>query len=39
MGGERMYDILFSMLDFINNSAASKLEGSFILGDLETSIL
>lgn len=33
-----MYDILFSMIDFIHNTSASKLEGSSTLRDLETSI-
>lgn len=37
--GEMMYDIVFCMMDFIHNTAASKLEGSSILRDLETSIL
>lgn len=39
MAGEIIYDILFSMIDFIHNNPASKLEGSSILRDLETSIL
>lgn len=39
MAGEIMYDIVFSMRDLIHSSAASKLEGSSILKDLETTIL